>query len=46
MSEEHLRKVGLLLTKTSVELVDAPLEMGMVTTVNGFTLYAIIAFLI
>ena len=35
MSEGHLRKVGLLPTKIVVELVDAPLDMGMVTTVNS-----------
>ena len=39
----HLKKVSLWLTK-AVELVDAQLEMGMITTVNGFVISAIFVF--
>ena len=43
LSEGHLRKVGLLTTK-AVELVDALLELGMVTMVNGLVIYAVFVF--
>ena len=44
MSEGHLRKVSLLSARVVVELVDAPLEMGMITMVCGLVLSAIFVF--
>ena len=42
--EGHHRKVGLLPDRVIVELVDAPLEMGMITTVSSLVLSAIFFF--
>ena len=41
--EGHLRKVGLLPTRV-VELVDAPLEMGMLAMVSSLVIFAIFVF--
>ena len=42
-SEGHLRKVNLLSTK-AVELIDAPLKMGMITMVSGVLISTIFVF--
>ena len=42
--EEFLRNVGLLLARVAVDLVDAPLEMGMIIAVCGLVISTIFVF--
>ena len=44
MSEGHLRKVGLLPARVAVELVDAPLKMGMIVICCGLVISATFVF--
>ena len=43
-TEEFLRDVGLLLSRVTVELIDAPLEMGMIIAVYSLVFSAILVF--
>ena len=42
--EGDLRKVGLLLARVAVELIDPPLEMGMINTVSYLAILLIFIF--